>query len=44
MQTAAFLAARHRDGDDTGQASQRCHDGLSADPVAFATADRSGCP
>jgi hypothetical protein len=39
MHTAAFLAARHCDGDDTGQALQRCHDGLTADPAAFAAAE-----
>ena len=36
LHTAAFLAARHQDGDDTADALQRCHDGLRADPGAFA--------
>ena len=36
LHAAAFLAARHHDGDDTGIALQRCHDGLCADPAAFA--------
>jgi hypothetical protein len=39
LHTAAVLAVRHRDGDDTGRALQRCHDDLRADPAAFATAE-----
>jgi hypothetical protein len=39
LHAAAFLAARHHEGDDTGAALQRCHDGLSADPDAFAAAE-----
>ena len=39
LHAAAFLAARHQEGDDTGQALQRCHDGLRADPEAFAPAE-----
>jgi len=36
LHAAAFLAARHQEGDDTDQALRRCHDGLRADPEAFA--------
>jgi hypothetical protein len=39
LHAAAFLAARHHEGDDTGRALQRCHDGLRADPEAFAAAE-----
>jgi hypothetical protein len=39
LHAAAFLAARHHQGDDTGEALQRCHDGLRADPGAFAAAE-----
>jgi hypothetical protein len=34
LHTAAFLAARHHDGDDTSDALRRCHEGLSAAPAA----------
>ena len=36
LHAAAFLAARHPEGDDTSESLQRCHDGLSAVPEAFA--------
>jgi len=36
LHAAAFLAARHHEGDDTGAALRRCHDGLRADAEAFA--------
>ena len=36
---AAFLADRHREGDDTSAALQRCHDGLRADPGAFSAGE-----
>lgn len=39
LNAAAFLAARQQEGDDTGAALQRCHDGLRADPAAFAAAE-----
>jgi hypothetical protein len=39
LHAAAFLAARHQQGDDTGAALRRCHDGLRADPEAFAAAE-----
>ncbi len=39
LHAAAFLAARHHEGDDTGEALQRCRDGLNADPDAFAAAE-----
>jgi hypothetical protein len=39
LHAAAFLAARHQEGDDTSEALQRCHDGLRADPEAFAPAE-----
>ena len=39
LHTAAFLAARHHESDDTNEALQRCHDGLSADPAAFDAAE-----
>lgn len=39
LHAAALLAARHQEGDDTGDALQRCHDGLRADPEAFAAAE-----
>ena len=34
-----FVVLRHQEGDDSGQALQRCHDGLRADPGAFAPAE-----
>ena len=39
LHTAAFLAARHHEGDDSGEALQRCHDGLRADPAAFSAGE-----
>jgi len=39
LHAAAFIATRHRDGDDTGDALQRCHAGLLADPDAFTPAE-----
>jgi hypothetical protein len=39
LHAAAFLAARHQEGDDTSEALRRCHDGLLADPEAFAAAE-----
>ena len=39
LHAAAFVAARHQEGDDTSEALQRCHDGLRADPEAFAAAE-----
>ena len=39
LHAAAFLAARHHEGDDTSEALLRCHAGLSADPAAFAAAE-----
>jgi hypothetical protein len=36
LHAAAFVAARHHDGDDTDEALRRCRDGLLADPAAFA--------
>jgi len=39
LHAAALLAARHQEGDDAGEALQRCHDGLRADPDAFAAAE-----
>jgi hypothetical protein len=39
LHAADFVAARHREGDDTGAALRRCHDGLRADPQAFAAAE-----
>jgi hypothetical protein len=39
LHTAAFLAASVHEGDDTSQALQRCHDGLRAEPAAFAAAE-----
>jgi hypothetical protein len=35
LHAAAFLAARHQEGD----ALRRCHDGLRADPEAFTPAE-----
>jgi hypothetical protein len=39
LHAAAFLAARHQEGDDSGAALQRCRDGLRADADAFAPAE-----
>ena len=39
LHAAAFLAARHHDGDDTGAALQRCHGGLRAEAGAFSAAE-----
>src|SRR4029079_14285060 len=39
LHTAAFLAARHHEDDDTSEALRRCHDGLTADPAAFDAAE-----
>jgi hypothetical protein len=39
LHAAAFLAARHQEGDDTSEALRRCHVGLLADPEAFAPAE-----
>ena len=39
LHTAAFLATRHHDGDDTADALRRCHAGLRADPAAFAAGE-----
>ena len=39
LHAAAFISTRHQDGDDTGDALRRCHDGLRADPEAFAPAE-----
>jgi len=39
LHAAAFLAARHHEGDDTSEALRRCHDGLRADPGAFTAAE-----
>jgi len=39
LHAAAFLAARHQEGDDTSAALRRCHEGLRADPQAFAAAE-----
>jgi len=39
LHAAAFLAERHAEGDDTGEALKRCHDGLRADPGAFAAGE-----
>ena len=39
LHAAALLAARHQEGDDAGEALRRCHDGLRADPDAFALAE-----
>ncbi|MEO6362368.1 MAG: ATPase with chaperone activity [Caldimonas sp.] len=39
LHAAAFIAARHQEGDDTGQALQHCLDGLHADATAFAPAE-----
>ncbi len=39
LHAAAFLAAHHQEGDDTSGALRRCHDGLRADPEAFAAAE-----
>ena len=39
LHAAAFIASRHQEGDDTGEALQGCHDGLRADPAAFAAAE-----
>src|SRR3981189_3708928 len=39
LHAAAFLAARHHEGDDPSQALQRRHAGLRADQDAFAAAE-----
>ena len=39
LHTAAFLAGRHPEGDDTSDALRRCHAGLSADRAAFDAAE-----
>ncbi len=39
LHAAALLGARHQEGDDPGEALRRCHDGLRADPAAFAAAE-----
>ena len=39
LHAAAFIATRHQDGDDTGDALRRCHDGLRADPEAVPPAE-----
>ena len=39
LHAAAFLAGRHQEGDNTGEALKRCHEGLRADPEAFAVAE-----
>src|SRR5215207_2448053 len=39
LHAAAFVAARHQEGDDPGEALRRCADGLRADPEAFAVAE-----
>jgi len=39
LHAAAFLAARHQEGDDTSESLQRCHNGLRAGPEAFAPAE-----
>ena len=39
LHAAAFLSGRHQEGDDAGEALRRCHDGLRADPAAFAPAE-----
>jgi hypothetical protein len=39
LHAAAFIAARPQEGDDSGDALRRCHDGLCADPQAFAAAE-----
>ena len=39
LHAAAFLAARHQEGDDAGEALRRCHDGLRADADAFTAAE-----
>ena len=39
LHAASFLAARHQEGDDASEALRRCHDGLRADPEAFAPAE-----
>ena len=39
LHAAAFLSERHPEGDDTSEALRRCHDGLRADPEAFALAE-----
>ena len=39
LHTAAFLSARHQEGDDTEEALKRCHEGLRADSDAFAAAE-----
>jgi len=39
LHAAAFLAACHQEGDDTSGALRRCHDGLRADPEAFAAVE-----
>lgn len=39
LHTAAFVAVRHQEDDDTSQALRRCHDGLRADASAFSAAE-----
>ena len=39
LHAAAFLAGRHHEGDHSGEALRRCHDGLRADPAAFSDAE-----
>lgn len=39
LHTAAFLAARHQEGDSTDDVLQRCHEGLCAEPTAFSAAE-----
>lgn len=39
LHASAFIAARYQEGDDTSEALQHCHEGLRADPAAFAVAE-----
>ncbi len=39
LHTAAFLASRHQEGDDSDEALRRCRAGLAMEPVVVAAAE-----
>ena len=39
LHTAAFLASRHQEGDDSDEALRRCMDGLTTEPTVVSAAE-----